>query len=499
MEQIFKIAENYFDYMARNYPVMCASDEFYCLPCIEKTVEFPDSLDSFDKNRIKQHISHVKSLKDSLEKTASGINNLEDEIDTVLLKESMVSFLREFEETKIWEIDPTLYLRIVLLGASNGSPGRINKIPQLLNEAKSNLKGVRPGHMEASKEMIGASIDYFKTISVKAAEAIEDFGKFLNSVNIRRHLIKDRVTLENILNGSFSYSLGLDEIFDIATEEYRITLIALKKLAKTIDPRKTWQKILSKYKIESDKEDNVLALYESEIGKLKNFFKEKDIISISRMQNILVEPTPLFMKPVRASASYSAPVTNKLSESARFYVTVDFGKMEIHNEYKFVTAHETYPGHHLLDSVRRSLKNPIRRQIESPLFYEGWASYAEKLIDELGYVKSPVHKLPGLRRQAWRAVRAMLDVGLRIGRLDLEDASKMLRDLGYAAGTVKLMLRHYALTPGYQLCYTMGKFEIENLRKKFAVKMGLKKFHDTLIEAGEIPFYLIEKRMEGKV
>jgi uncharacterized protein (DUF885 family) len=52
-----------------------------------------------------------------------------------------------------------------------------------------------------------------------------------------------------------------------------------------------------------------------------------------------------------------------------------------------LTAHETIPGHHFLDSIRRSLKNPIRRQIESPLFYEGWASYAESMLIEYGYLE----------------------------------------------------------------------------------------------------------------
>lgn len=167
----------------------------------------------------------------------------------------------------------------------------------------------------------------------------------------------------------------------------------------------------------------------------------------------------------------------------------------IHNEYIFVTAHETYPGHHLLDSIRRGLKNPIRQQIESPLFYEGWASYAERLIDQLGYTKNPLQGMVGLKRQAWRAVRAMLDVGIRINRLKSEDAKDLLKGLGYSPRIVKSMLKAYLLSPGYQLCYTLGKFEIDRLKRKFCSKLGLKKFHDFLLGGGQIPFDLIEKRI----
>jgi len=60
------------------------------------------------------------------------------------------------------------------------------------------------------------------------------------------------------------------------------------------------------------------------------------------------------------------------------------------------------------------------------------------------------------------------------------------------------MIRHYSLTPGYQLCYTIGKFEIERLKKKFAPKLGLKKFHQLLLQGGQIPFELVERRIEAQ-
>ncbi|MBN1353366.1 MAG: DUF885 family protein, partial [Candidatus Omnitrophica bacterium] len=217
---------------------------------------------------------------------------------------------------------------------------------------------------------------------------------------------------------------------------------------------------------------------------------------------------PEFMVPIRASASYSAPITDNPREKAYFYVTTPSGKgagsafcdkktlSSIHKEYMFIVAHETYPGHHLLDSARRDLKNSLRRQIESPLFYEGWASYAERLIDRLGYVKDPAHKLAGLRRQAWRAIRAMLDAGTAISKLKPDAAEGLIRALGYESRVAKSMVSNYMLTPGYQLCYTIGKVEIDRLRDKYSPLMGLKKFHDTLLGGGEIPFEMVNKRMD---
>jgi uncharacterized protein (DUF885 family) len=126
---------------------------------------------------------------------------------------------------------------------------------------------------------------------------------------------------------------------------------------------------------------------------------------------------------VRAAASFAAAFTSDIREKSFFYVTTRFSrqkgdradillKKRIHREYKPLTAHETIPGHHFLDSIRRPLKNPVRRQIESPLFYEGWASYSESLLSEYEYTSDPLDRLVDLKRNLWRSARCQIDAGL---------------------------------------------------------------------------------------
>ena len=162
----------------------------------------------------------------------------------------------------------------------------------------------------------------------------------------------------------------------------------------------------------------------------------------------------------------------------------------------YLSAHETYPGHHILDHIRIHHTNPIRRQVESPLFYEGWACYAEKLIDELGYVKDPRKQLIGLKRQLWRCLRAMLEVELQTGSITLTHGTKKLESIGFSSSTAQRQIRRFCISPGYQLCYFIGMNEIIRLREKFSSRLGQKTFHDILLGGGEIPFHLVEKRME---
>ena len=90
----------------------------------------------------------------------------------------------------------------------------------------------------------------------------------------------------------------------------------------------------------------------------------------------------------------------------------------------------------------------------------------------------------------------MLDTGIHIKRLKPKRAEMMLRKLGYAPAIVKTMVSHYMLTCGYQLCYTMGKHEIEKLERKYVPRLGVKKFYKIFLEGGQIPFHFIAKRLE---
>jgi uncharacterized protein (DUF885 family) len=45
---------------------------------------------------------------------------------------------------------------------------------------------------------------------------------------------------------------------------------------------------------------------------------------------------------------------------------------------------------------------------------EGWALYAERLMDELGYLENPAFELGMLSAQAMRAVRVVVDIGMHL-------------------------------------------------------------------------------------
>jgi uncharacterized protein (DUF885 family) len=243
---------------------------------------------------------------------------------------------------------------------------------------------------------------------------------------------------------------------------------------------------------------SVLEVYQNEVQRLRSFFYNHDVLSFPSNEQVEVLPTPSYLRSLRATASYRAPLTGRSSRSGVFHITPGAelrGLILSHRSY--LSAHETYPGHHILDAIRLHHPNPIRRQIESPLFYEGWASYAETLLDDLGYTTDAKQRLVQLQRQLWRDLRAVLDVRLQTGKITIAQAAKEIEAIGFSPQRSEQQVRRFALTPGYQSCYFLGMHEILRLREQFAGRLGLKAFHDLLLGGGQLSFELVEKRIEA--
>ena len=74
---------------------------------------------------------------------------------------------------------------------------------------------------------------------------------------------------------------------------------------------------------------------------------------------------------------------------------------------------------------------------------------------------------------------------------------RLLTTTGFTREEAISQINRFRLYPGYQLCYSLGSFEIKELKEKYVPGLGSRKFHDALLEGGEIPFQSVEKRLEN--
>ncbi|MEU9045527.1 MULTISPECIES: DUF885 domain-containing protein [unclassified Kitasatospora] len=81
--------------------------------------------------------------------------------------------------------------------------------------------------------------------------------------------------------------------------------------------------------------------------------------------------------------------------------------------------HEGVPGHHLQLAQWVAVADRLSRYQTTlgmvSANVEGWALYAERLMDELGFLDDPAHRLGFLDEQMLRTIRVIIDIGMHLG------------------------------------------------------------------------------------
>ncbi len=145
--------------------------------------------------------------------------------------------------------------------------------------------------------------------------------------------------------------------------------------------------------------------------------------------------------PGSAAAPYYTPPSEDFARSGRTWLPVLPDQTRFRSWWLLsVWFHEAVPGHHLqvaYTMLQRERLSRFQRVSFVSGHGEGWALYAERLMDELGYFDTPATELGFLSAQAMRAVRVIVDIGLHLELAVPADADPVLLDgIGDAAGAV---------------------------------------------------------------
>src|SRR6478672_965199 len=115
---------------------------------------------------------------------------------------------------------------------------------------------------------------------------------------------------------------------------------------------------------------------------------------------------------------YTGP-SEDFSRPGRMWWAVPAG-VESFATWREVTTvfHEGVPGHHLQVAQTAYRKEVLNRWQRLMCWVsghgEGWALYAERLMDDLGYLDDPADKLGMLDGQGFRAARVVVDIGMHL-------------------------------------------------------------------------------------
>ncbi len=205
--------------------------------------------------------------------------------------------------------------------------------------------------------------------------------------------------------------------------------------------------------------------------------------------------------PTQDGGIYYTGPTDDFSRPGRMWWSVPPGDTEFTTWRELTTVyHEGVPGHHLQIATavyQRDTLNSWRRLLAGTSGHaEGWALYAERLMEELGYLDDPGDRLGMLDAQRMRAARVVLDLGVHLGKRNPDGGAWTFEyALGFFRSHVNISeaqsrfeVQRYFGWPGQAPSYKIGQRLWEQLRDEVRTREGgafdAKDYHRRVLELG---------------
>ena len=208
--------------------------------------------------------------------------------------------------------------------------------------------------------------------------------------------------------------------------------------------------------------------------------------------------------PTHEGGIYYTGPTDDFSRPGRMWWSVPEGVTSFDTWRELTTVyHEGVPGHHLQIAqavYNRAELNSWRRLLAGTSGHaEGWALYAERLMEQLGYLDDPADRLGMLDGQRMRAARVVLDIGVHlqkprldgIGTWDADYAlAFMRRNVNMSDEFIRFEVNRYLGWPGQAPSYKVGQRIWEQIRDEYRAAAGdafdITQFHMRALQLGGV-------------
>lgn len=214
--------------------------------------------------------------------------------------------------------------------------------------------------------------------------------------------------------------------------------------------------------------------------------------------------------PAGTGGIFYTPPSDDFSRPGRMWWSVPAGQEKFHTWQELTTVfHEGVPGHHLQIGqtlVERQNLNLWRRvACWNSGHGEGWALYAEQLMEELGHHEDPATRMGLLDAQRLRAARVVLDIGVHLGKKvpegtmtwDATYAKAFLREnTAMDEANLRFELNRYLGWPGQAPSYALGQRLWQQTRDDAVAQgMTVPEFHSKALSLGSIPMSILREQL----
>jgi uncharacterized protein (DUF885 family) len=259
--------------------------------------------------------------------------------------------------------------------------------------------------------------DRLEVAATAAAEAQAELGRYLRTEYAPASTQADAVGRERYpayVREFLGAELDLDEAYQWAWDELARIEGEMRSMADALKPGASIGEAMDELDLHGDAVDGEAALQrwlqdllDASVDALDGKYFE--LAAPLRKVEAMIAP------PGGAAAQYYTPPSADFGRPGRtWYPTLGRTRFPLWGEWS-TCYHEGVPGHHLqLAQWRYVAPQQSRFQTTAGISgnVEGWALYAERLMDEFGFLDEPGRRLGYLVAQQLRATRVVIDIGM---------------------------------------------------------------------------------------
>ena len=553
-----KLVDTYMDSYWKFYPTAGTMAGFF---------KYNDKLEDFSESAVDKRGPEIEAInKELTTKISADKLNPEFQIDRQLLLEAMDLDLLKLERIVPQEYNPLFY-NDILLNSIRGlltrefapldarlksATERAKKLPELVKQAKANLKTPPKEYTEAAIKQFAAVLDFYKTEVpklidagaapakaafqaelAKAIAALEDYNRFLQNDLLAKstgnfrlgegHQRIFQLTLGNTLQMTELSAQAKADTTNIRNEMFKVCF----SYYKIMDPKFDIEHppanltgdglinnvvghVLNKIKIAQPTKEEFVARIKARSDDVQAFIVKTGLIDVPDAA-LDFDPMPAFDRNA-ILAKLQSPALYAAGGPFRIYINpyadgLDAAQAqsfmdEFTNYYLTVwTMQKVYPGTFVPSFFSRRNASLLRKFAVSPLLVEGWPLYVQDMFIYAGFGNYDLkQRLSELKLKLQAVIDFQLDINIHEGSYTKEQAIRLMTVNGFQTqAEAERKWNLIALHPGAAAYPYMGYQEILSIEKDYKLAKGeafsQKEFLSKLTSFGALPFRVIKTRM----
>jgi uncharacterized protein (DUF885 family) len=373
---------------------------------------------------------------------------------------------------------------------------------------------------ESAAAVPGAPLEQLRKAAKNASQALGETADFLvndyapqadvrDGVGPERHALARRRFMGMKVEAKDAYEWGWAEVQRIDAE--------MERVAKEILPGSSLAEV--RHFLDTDPAHSIQGE-----GALRDWLQElmDDAMSFLIDNNHFSIPDSIrtveamISPPGGAAAMYYTGPSEDLSRPGRTWYPAN-GRTVFPRWSEPTTAyHEGVPGHHLqvaIATINSEKLSRFQRNTFVSGHGEGWALYAERLMEEFGFLENPEYRLGYLYAQAFRAARIVIDTGIHCGFAIPQSSSwhpgeqwtpeLMFEFLSAHSSSDdefnRSEINRYLGWPGQAISYKLGERVwldlCDDAKKKHGAEFDLRKWHAHALDLGNLGLDLLKSEM----